>query len=348
MLNKSSHTRNIRLLTFVFLVMTFSSCILVSDEYQVAQSQQQEESAQVIAPPRDMQDEAEKNVAAYIRKIFGESVSYKQYNFGKIYRLKHPLAVELDQLRELRALLPGMKDNYGNRLDSVQRIYDSLIIAKENEIKQKNAYSDYIISHVYTIKKNNNQGKGTVYEADFILDYQLGVKDVKVHTAVELGNDDFDWFYYYFQQFPIFNTGSYDRDRQLSAEIYDYYNSRLATIEGNKEELLKTALRVTRNINRNKAFDKDKIFAFVLEKKIIESGVYKDYRPVDYSEIEEIKVKNNETDSLIGYKAFHLFSYKNEKDEVVKKAIYTELDQYFVVAGILSVEPPYEKYFEDK
>jgi len=322
-------------------------CFLVSDEaHDEMRNANAPQTVEANASDQSPQVMAEDNVEAYVKQKFGTGVTYKIYNFGQLFRLKKPEQKQLDELKELRALVPGMKDHYGNKKDSVMAHYDTLIAQKEREITQKGIKPDYIISHIFTIREKG--GNGTVYEGDFILDDQLKVKDFNMDMAAELAKDDFDWFYYFFQKFPIFNTGDYDRDVDLSNSLYDYYNSRLSRLDRGKEEFLLTALRVTRIINKSKKYDKNVICGFVLAKKLEEQKVCDNYKPVVFTPAEEIKVKTGTTDSLIGYKVFHKFECTGSDGKTQVKAVYAELDPYFVPAGILDVEPPFDKYFEQK
>lgn len=293
------------------------------------------------------QETAQNHVQEYVKSKFGADVQYKVYNFGELFRLKKPEQKELDQLKELRALVPGMKEHYGAKTDSVLKSYDTLIASKQREIITNKIVPDYIISHVFTIK-NKTGGGGTVYEGDFILDDKLHVKDFHMKMAAELAKDDFEWFYYFFQQYPIFNSGDYEKDLNLSNQIFDFYNNQLAKLKDGKEEFLLTALRVTRIINKTKKYDKDIICGFLVMKKIDEKKYCDNYKPLKFSPAEEILVKTNSGDSLIGYKIFHKFECTDNTGKTEEKAIYCELDPYFTPAGMLKVDPPFDKYFEKK
>lgn len=329
--------------TAIAAFFVLQGCFLVSDE---AQDRMQGNSSQTMAQEKSPQVMAEDNVEEYVRNKFGTGVTYKIYNFGQVFRLKKAEHKQLDELKELRALVPGMGDHYGNKKDSVLRHYDTLIAQKEREIEQKGIKPDYIISHIFTIKEK--AGNGTVYEGDFILDENLKVKDFRMDMAAELAKDDFEWFYYFFQKFPIFNSGDYERDVDMSNSLYDYYNARLSRLTTGKEEFLLTALRVTRIINKVKKYDKDIISGFVIAKKLEEEKICDFYKAGVFTPAEEIRVLSQGKDSLIGYKVFHKYQCTGSDGKTETKAVYAELDPYFVPAGILNVEPPFEKYFEKK
>ena len=290
---------------------------------------------------------AERNIETYVKTKFGTDLVYKSYNFGQIFRLKKAEQKELDELKELRALVPGMKEHYGTKTDSILSKYDSLIAKKEREINAKAIVPDYIISHIFSIK-NKTGGGGTVYEGDYILNDKFEVKDFRIKLGAELAKDDFEWFYYFFQQYPIFNTGEYEKDLNHSNQIFDFYNAQLAKLKTNKEEFLVTALRVTRIINKTKKYDKDIICGFLVMKKINEKKYYENYRPIKFSPAQEITVKTTSGDSIVGYKIFHKFECTSEAGKTEQKAIYCELDPYFTPAGMLKVDPPFDKYFENK
>lgn len=320
-----------------------AGCVLVSDE--AADKKKAENSAPVVVVEPSPQERAQNNVEEYIKKKFGTSLTYKNYNFGELFRIKKAEQKQLDELVELRNLVPEMKNHYGNKTDSVLAHYDTLIAQKQREIKAKNIKSDYIISHVFTMKKSS--GEGSVYETDFILNDQLEVKDLRMKMAVELDKDDFDWFYYFFQKYPLFNSGDYDKDVAMSNNLYDYYNNRLAFLKDGKDEFLKTALRVTRIVHKTKKFDPNVICGFVVMKKLDERKNCENYRPVKFTTAEEIKVKTTTNDSLIGYKIMHKFTCQSKSTDLETKAVYAELDPYFVPAGIIPVESPFDKYFKE-
>ncbi|HLP13557.1 MAG TPA: hypothetical protein VK177_16595 [Flavobacteriales bacterium] len=307
-------------------------------------------SPSVVIKPDDRNPKtiAEENVEAYVRKKFGADASYKLYNFGNLFKLKKQEVKELDELIELRKLVPSMKDHYGAKTDSVAAAYDTLIAQKQRAIAASGkGLPDYIISHIFSIKTKKD-GSGTVYECDFILNDKLEVKDLRIKLAAELAKDDFDWFYYFFQKYPIFNSGNYDADVAQSNQVFDYYNARLARLKEGKEEFLVTALRVTRIINKTKKYDPDIICGFLVMKRIDEKKICENYRPIKFSPSEEIRVKTSTGDSLIGYKIFHKYECTANDGKTETKAMYAELDSYFSPAGMLPVEAPFDKYFEKK
>src|SRR5688572_23401405 len=89
-----------------------------------------------ISAPEDQspQELAEESVGDYVHKKFGQEVQYKPYNFGDVFRLQTNEHRQLQELKELRDLLPGMREHYGNKLDSVVNHYDTLIAQKQREI----------------------------------------------------------------------------------------------------------------------------------------------------------------------------------------------------------------------
>ncbi|MFI5203654.1 MAG: hypothetical protein ACHQF2_04090 [Flavobacteriales bacterium] len=290
------------------------------------------------------QEKAEKGIEEYVRKTDPNGSNYKSYNFGQLYRLPAPEIKELEELQKLRDSLPSLKQQYGSKYDSMQTAYDTLIAVKQREIKTRNIRSQLIISHLYTVKFANDPG-GNVYEADFILDADFHVVDYRAKLAAKLNDDDFEWFFYFFRQTNLLGSGDIEADNADSDRLYDFYNTRLASLTDGKEEFLKTALRTTRCIYRYKAVDKSRISAYILMKYLQEYEMYPNYHPVKFSPVEDIYTKTPAGDSLIGYKNFHLFEHTDSLGKKTQSGVYAEFDVYFVPAGLLKLEPPFDKYF---
>ncbi len=325
--------------SLAFLIISFTGCSFfiaeIDNDSNIIEEKLNSENPQKLA---------QKNVEYYIKNKFGSKLIYKGYNFGKIYRLKKKEQLELDTLYFKQANEAIKFGRNSKKYDSIVVSYDTVIAKKKREIISKNIKPDYIISHVFTTMNEDNSG--TVYEYEFILNDELKVKDLRLKMGADLDKDDFEWFYYFFQKYPLYSTGNYDKDIAMSNELYDYYNTRLSQLTNNKEEFLKTALRVTRIIHKVKKYDRDIICGFLVMKRIDEQKYCANYRPIKFSNSEEINIKNGSKDSLIGYKIFHKFSCQPDSTKPQIKAIYSELDPYFMPVGIIAVEEPFDKYFD--
>lgn len=290
--------------------------------------------------PISNQEKAENAISAYLESIYKDEDEYRAYTFSNVEVL------DSDPYKRLILLLETKKVIDGDPAKT-KELYalDSLIKAQEKYIEERKARYNYKISHVYSIKKNRDTY--ILYETQFILNGVFKIKDVSVKMDVELDTDEYDWVYYYMQQYPLLGENS--KQVAESNKIYNYFNQRLIEIDdiSEKNYQFKINLLVTMAIKRISKFD----LGFCARAAV---RYYMKHLPYDYPDYKSEEFSNlntltiGESDSLIGYSLFHQFRAKNSSGIDSLQCFYFELDPWFVVAGMIPVEKPWDKYFNQK
>jgi hypothetical protein len=281
-------------------------------------------------PPKPSKEEQVKqNISNYVTSKFVEKGSYESVQFGKLFVFKPKEIEELDQLIEVRNMLPTMEENYGSKLDSVIQHQDRLIENKKNEIKSKNIYPLYEISHLFIIKISDT--KYEMYEFDFSLYPNYSVKDVKQLLYLELNEKEFKSFQHLTNQEILF-VGEPEKDIQFYSQFY----TAIEAEQHHKPELIKTILRIIEYIKKYDKFDENDFCQIQAKEWVVG-------RP-EYSQVKsEGFVKNEltpviETDStgyqkLKGYQLTYLFSSKENEGQEITKLDF-EFDLNFVIIKV--------------
>lgn len=290
------------------------------------------------------QEKAELSVKAYLKKTFDSLGTYEPYGFGVVNEIIPDQVTQLEELKSMKKLLPGMKDHYGNKLDSVMLAYDTLIAQKNREIKTKKVRSFWKISHLYLIYLKNDSI--IAYEVEFTLDPNFKVYDAHNSIYAKLTKEEAKWFDFYYMQYPLFDTWDDDGDRKRSQDIYDFYDKKMMSVSENKGETLKRILFIIKHIKTSGEFANQKIAEAIIKNELkLAFGVT--YQPTKFSNLKAIiKNSGDGNQELIGYSVVHTFKTGAE-NLLVEKALYFELDAWLILAGNLPVEPPYDKYFEN-
>lgn len=289
------------------------------------------------------QEKAELSAKSYLKRAYDSIGVYQPLGFGTVEEIIPDQVTQLAELKEMRKLLPGMKDNYGNKLDSVIVAYDSLIVQKEREISTKKIRSFWKVSHIYTVQLKTDSVLACEYELTY--DPNFKMYDVHSKMTVRLDKEMGSWFTHYYMQYPLFNTWEEEDDRARSQAVYDFYDEKLMTVTENKEEVMKQILFVTKHIKVNGEFSNQKI-AEAQIKNLSEFKSNPTYKPKKFSELKAIIEKSEKGDDVIlGYSINHLYEIA-QGDTLIDQALYFEFDSWVIMAGYLPIEPPYEQYFE--
>lgn len=290
------------------------------------------------------QEKAELSVKAYLKKTFDSLGTYEPYGFGAVSEIIPDQVIQLEELKSMKKLLPGMKDHYGNKLDSVMLAYDTLITQKDREIKTKKVRSFWKISHLYLIYLKTDSI--IAYEVEFTLDPNFKVYDAHSSIYIKLTKEEAKWFDFYYMQYPLFDTWDDDADRKRSQDIYDFYDNKLMSVSENKGESLKRILFIIQHIKTSGEFANQKIAEAIIKNELkFQFGVT--YQHIKFSNLKAIiKNSGDGNQELIGYSIVHTFKTGAE-NLLVEKALYFEFDAWLILAGNLPVEPPYDKYFEN-
>jgi hypothetical protein len=289
------------------------------------------------------QEKAELSVKAYLKRTFDSLGTYEPYGFGLVKEIIPDQVSQLEELKAMKKLLPGMKDNYGNKLDSVMIAYDTLIAQKEREIITKKVRPFKKISHLYLVTTKTDSV--FAYEVEFTLDPNFKVYDAHSSIFTYLDKEQSKWFDFYYMQYPLFDTWDDDGDRKLSQEIYDFYDKKMMSVSEDKSEVLKKILFIIQHIKTSGEFSNQKVAEAIIKNEM-RKFYGNNYQSTKFSILKAI-IKNSGDGSqeLIGYSIVHTFKTGSE-NLLVEKGLYFELDAWLILAGNLPVEPPYDVYFE--
>lgn len=290
------------------------------------------------------QEKAELSVKSYLRKTYDTLGSYTPYGFGVVKEQIPEQVIQLEELREMKKILPGMKDHYADRLDSVMTAYDTMIAQKEREIKTKKIKSFWKISHLYLWHPKGDSIR--INEVEFTLDPNFKVYDAHTTLYAGITADEAGWFDFYYNQYPLFDTWDDEADDKRSQEIYDFFDKKLMQTTEGKGAVMKQVLFLIRHIKVSGEFSNQKLAQAVIQNKVKGmTGV--SYQPIKFSNLQAIIKKSGDgTQELIGYSMVHLFKFSSE-NLIVEKAFYFEFDPWLIMAGYLPVQAPYDSYFEN-
>jgi len=290
------------------------------------------------------QEKAELSVKSYLKKTFDSLGTYEPYGFGVVKEIIPDQVTQLEELKYMKKLLPGMKDNYGNKLDSVIIAYDTLIAQKEREIITKKVRSFWKISHLYLV--NLKSDSIIAYEVEFTLDPNFKVYDANSSLYLYLDKNKAKWFDFYYMQYPLFDSWDDEADQKRSQEVYDFYDQKLMSSSTEKGEILDRILFIIQHIKTSGEFSNQKVTEAIIKNEMRQ--LYgTTYQPGKFSTLKGI-IKNSDAgkQELIGYSIVHTFKTGAE-NLLVEKALYFEFDAWLILAGNLPVEPPYDSYFEN-
>lgn len=289
---------------------------------------------------------AESSVQKHIKSSMADLGVYRSFGFGEV-EIIVPYDIRLlNELREKRKTASGMKDYFGQRYDSVMRSYDTLIAKQERMIEQYHIRNNYKVDHIFSLNKN---AVYTVYEVEFFLSANFHVKNARVKMSSALSKEDYDWFNYYFMGYELFTGGSPEENSSKTAAVYEHFGNRLSEENVNKDDLLRSTVIAVKTTRKNDVFDPNLIAKEVIVNWMnLRISEFPNYTRGDFSVVNGIYNTNEGKEELIGYSVFHRFTSKNQQSEMVLQCLYFELDAWFVVAGTMLVEPPFDKYFEAK
>ena len=334
-----------RIIVLVFMTFVLTGCFII-EEYETASIAQNEPEK------REKQELIKDSIVAYLSKQYPDGTSYKAYTFGSLYSNKPQEIVELEQLYEIKRMLPTMQQHYGSRLDSVIQENDNQINTKDKIIREKHIFTTYDLTHLYCIKDTLNNFK--IVETKFLLYPNYKIKDVTIIFSVAIDKFELDLFEHFIHQDPLIFDDDYNYQKKMNAHTYDKLNtSMINALPEKKGALLKTILKKVKFYLKNNSFDEDIFANFLLSEwsKTPTLDVSID-KVLKSSKLKMIKGKSDTSntgvphETLLGYKKFLLVNGTWEKKTQEEKALYCEFDNNLVLLGVLPVEGDFEKYFE--
>ncbi len=272
--------------------------------------------------------QVQQSVSEYTKNRVKERGQYKGFLFGELFVSKAREIQELDQLIEIRNQLPTMEEHYGKRLDSIIAVQDNLILAKKEEIKEKNLYPLYEISHLFSVSLHENQYE--IYEFDYSLFPNYTIKDVKQLMLVLLNAEQYQLFVHLMAQKPL--TDNYERD----VAYYTQFFTALDNEKTYKAELIVNILKVMQHIIKYGEFDQHVFCRSIAEEWMKSNQDFSNYKSLGFNpkEIQPRIVKFDDgVERLIGYNLSHQFQYKSEQETIVSELNF-EFDLNFLLIRI--------------
>jgi len=324
-------------LFLLVLLFPLAGCFFYEEYYEY-------ETTTVTTPELSNQQKSEKSVMDYMTMRFLSSpYKYKTLGFGE-WSVAEGEAREIAVLKSERKQLTLNVKNYSPKVfDSLLAVNDSLITL----MSDSGAF--YQIHHIFALKVNDFKYK--CYEGVFKLNRSFKVTDVVLEMDLVLDEYQYASFNHYLKQDPLFCYETTYSNDQRSQALYNFYNNRLESGKVEKNEFMLTIIEVISEVRYSCKFEEPKIIKAMAKSYIKRfPWDYPNYQPFQFSEPQELTVKTvKAADSLIGYSIFHSFNIVDTiGGTLLTHCLYLELDPYFMVAGALTVDPPFEKYFEKK
>ena len=334
-----------RIFVLVFVTFISTSCFII-EEYETASIAQNEPEK------REKQEIIQDSIVDYLTKQYRDGASYKAYTFGSLYSNKPQEIVELEQLYEIKRMLPPMQQHYGNRLDSVMLENDNQINTKNKEIRENRIFTTYDLTHLYCIKDSLDNFE--IVETQFLLYPNYKIKDLKLVFSVTIDKRELELFEHFIHQDPLVFDNDYNYQKKMNAHTYAKLNkSMINALPEKKGALLKTILKKVKFYQMNNGFDADIFANFLLSEWSKTPTLNVSIEEViKSSKLKMIKGKSDSLttdvpyETLLGYKKFLLVKGTWEKKIQEEKALYCEFDNNLVLLGVLPVEGDFEKYFE--
>lgn len=287
-----------------------------------------------------LQTMAEESVRQHIKTIMATEGVYSGFNFADVVVLEPEPVKLLNQMKAERNRIAA-SDTSGKEF--LLQKTDSLIKAQEQWNAEHHVRNTYSIEHVFSIGKDDRY---TLYEVTFFLSSNLKVRDVFMSINAQLSDADYQWFLFFYSGKEIFNTGNYEEDIAASKAFYDHYTWRFGNFDGDRNELVYALIQALRVSFKAGKYDVQEISKAVVINWILRrKEMYPGYVGSKFSTLQEITTEENGRQELLGYSVFHEFTVL-EEGKSITQCLYFEMDKWFVIAGTMVAEEPFERYFE--
>jgi len=310
--------KKIIVLSFI-LPLILSSCYIADNMLLESQSTKEPLNLKV-----------EKEISNYIKEN-AENYIYKNYGFSELIIKKPAELIVLDDLKRKQAF------------DSTQVNIKTQILEVESIIKAKNLKYSLEMDHEYALR-NKKTGEIELFETKFTLADSLKVKNIKPLLNITLLIDDVAIFENYFYETPIFLSGTYLENRNLSSQFYNFlkeHQNELTTIK-EKSDFLIHSLNLCKEIKKDGTFDQSYYLLKLADKEIRSDSTILNYKSIEYSGLFETIVN----EKITNYHYYH--SFKNSTSGVADTAlVYIEFSPYYELRSISTPSNTYEKYFND-
>ncbi len=333
-----------RFISLISLSLLLSSCFIL-EEYENAATAESESAK------KERQDVIQDSIIAYLQSQSYNKQEYIPYTFGSLYSNKPREIVELEQLHQIKAELPTMQTRYGDKFDSITKANDQEIHSKSEEIREKHLYTTYDLTHLYCIKKENNEIK--LIESNFKTYPNNVIKDAEIIFSTSLNSKEYELFEHYIHQDPLIFDNDYSYQKHLNANTYEKLNQSMIEAQPDrKADLLKTILKKVAFYQKNNGFDPEVFTNYLISEWTKNPSLdITIEKVVKVSPLKLIKEQSKTGDSipkesLLGFKKFVLVRVKTNDPLESEFPLYFEFDENHVLMGVLPVEGEYQKYFE--
>ncbi len=307
---------------FIYLLLitiSYSSC-LPKYSYIVAETK-----GNPIDKTKD-QLEVEKTIEKYISDKYPQK-RYKSCYFEDINIIVPKEITELNQLITIKAQLPFMEDNYGDKLDSVIQSTEHLIALQEQQIKDNKISIIYKTNHLFTIADDKSI---SVFQYDLYLDSDYKIKDVSIKLSTKLSEDEFPYFVDFVNQVPIYQgVNTFTNSEKIYSQFYAVLNN-----EDNKEEILHHILLIIQHIKKYNSFDEDIFCANYIKQWIKDnSKLTPNYIPILFSRINDNKIM------------YHKFRYQIASSQMKTVVLSFEFDDNYFPIEIIEYSDDLDRFF---
>jgi hypothetical protein len=199
------------------------------------------------------------------------------------------------------------------------------------------------MDHVYSLK-NKKSGKIELFETQFTLADSIKVKTFAPLLNIKLPIDDVTIFEDYFYEHPIFSSGTYSENKDLSIQFYNFLKQHKNELNSIKEKsyFLNHSLKLCKEIKKDGAFDQSYFLLKTADEIITNDSTISNYKSIEYSPLFETII--NET--LVNYYFFHSFinSHNGISDT---SSVYIEFSPYYELRSISTPANTYNNNFND-
>jgi len=265
-------------------------------------------------------------IEKYISNKYPEK-KYISCNFQDITIITPKEITDLEQLIRIKEQLPLMKDNYGEKLDSVIKSTEHLIALQEYIIKDNNIEIIYKTNHLFTIADKKSI---SVFQYDLYLDTEYKIKDVSIKLSTSLSEDEFPYFVYFINQKPIYQgANTFSNSENMYAQFYTVLNN-----EENKEEILHHILLMIKHIEKYNSFDEDVFCANYIKQWIKDNSKFNiNYIAILFSRINDNKIM------------YHKFRYQTASSKMKTVVLSFEFDDNYFPIEIIEYSDDLDRFF---
>jgi hypothetical protein len=309
----------LKLYYILIFCLPLSSCYFTDDIFDPPEKKE-----------KSLQERAEKGVSNYLTTEITEK--YKPYGFGKLIIHK---PIEIQELEKLQLEKSNANENNPK--------LDSSIAQKERFIRKNNIERTLEIEHFFTL--TDSLGRTKIFETTFELNDTLKVIDFDASIMLPIPSEYREILTYYFYEYPIFYSNSYEQSKKLSRDFYAFFKTELENRKGltTKSDFLLHALNMCYQVKDMGSFNQKEILGnnvSVYIKK--EKKEITEYSSLKFSDLYESTPGLNEEKT--GYYFFHKFIGKFN-DQLDTNVVLIEFNPFYEISNIYQMDRPFKQYF---